>query len=75
MERTEKADSQYQLYEEPFGYDERGPFRKVDSTGNAKGGRFVESLSPPIGLTLSDRPDVIIPTQLPRLVIRGKYGN
>jgi adenine-specific DNA-methyltransferase len=45
MQRTEKADSQYQLYEEPFGFDERGPFRKVDSTGNAKGGRFVESLT------------------------------
>ncbi|MDR1227406.1 MAG: site-specific DNA-methyltransferase [Azoarcus sp.] len=44
MERTEKADSQYQLYEEPFGTDPRGPFRKVDSTGNAKGGRYVESL-------------------------------
>lgn len=44
MERTEKADSQYQLYEEPFGTDSRGPFRKVDSTGNAKGGRYVESL-------------------------------
>ncbi|WP_234704889.1 site-specific DNA-methyltransferase [Xanthomonas citri] len=38
MDRTEKADSQYRLYEEPFGFDERGPFRKVDSTGNAKGG-------------------------------------
>lgn len=38
MQRTEKADSQYRLYEEPFGVDERGPFRKVDSTGNAKGG-------------------------------------
>ena len=48
MQRTEKADSQYQLYEEPFGYDERGPFRKVDSTGNAKGGRFVESLIYPV---------------------------
>lgn len=48
MERTEKADSQYQLYEEPFGFDERGPFRKVDSTGNAKGGRFVESLIYPV---------------------------
>lgn len=48
MERTEKADSQYQLYEEPFGFDERGPFRKVDSTGNAKGGRFVESLVYPV---------------------------
>jgi adenine-specific DNA-methyltransferase len=44
MERTEKADSQYQLYQEPFGFDERGPFRKVDSTGNAKGGRYVASL-------------------------------
>ena len=48
MERTEKADSQYQLYEEPFGFDKRGPFRKVDSTGNAKGGRFVESLIYPV---------------------------
>ena len=48
MERTEKADSQYQLYEEPFGFDERGSFRKVDSTGNAKGGRFVESLVYPV---------------------------
>jgi len=44
MQRTEKADSQYQLFEEPFGVDPRGPFRKVDSTGNAKGGRYVESL-------------------------------
>lgn len=48
MERTAKADGEYRLYEEPFGYDERGPFRKVDSTGNAKGGRFVESLVYPI---------------------------
>ncbi len=48
MQRTEKADSQYQVYEEPFGFDERGPFRKVDSTGNAKGGRFVESLTYPV---------------------------
>ncbi|SBV37652.1 Adenine specific dna methylase mod [uncultured Stenotrophomonas sp.] len=44
MERTEKANSQYQAYDEPFGIDPRGPFRKVDSTGNAKGGRYVESL-------------------------------
>lgn len=44
MERTEKADSQYREFEEPFGVDPRGPFRKVDSTGNAKGGRYVESL-------------------------------
>ena len=48
MQRTEKADSQYKLYEEPFGFDERGPFRKIDSTGNAKGGRFVESLVYPV---------------------------
>ncbi len=48
MQRTEKADSQYQLYEEPFGFDPRGPFRKVDSTGNAKGGRYVESLFYPV---------------------------
>jgi len=48
MQRTEKADSQYQLYEEPFGFDERGPFRKVDSTGNAKGGRHVDSLVYPV---------------------------
>lgn len=45
MERAEKADSQYKEYEEPFGIDPRGPFRKVDSTGNAKGGRHVESLT------------------------------
>ena len=48
MQRTEKADAQYQLYEEPSGFDERGPFRKVDSTGNAKGGRYVESLVYPV---------------------------
>ncbi|MEE4211948.1 MAG: site-specific DNA-methyltransferase [Parvularcula sp.] len=48
MVRTEKADSQYRAYEEPFGFDERGPFRKVDSTGNAKGGRHVESLTYPV---------------------------
>ena len=48
MPRTEKANSQYRLYEEPFGRDERGPFRKVDSTANAKGGRFVQSLIYPL---------------------------
>jgi adenine-specific DNA-methyltransferase len=48
MQRTEKADAEYRPYEEPFGFDERGPFRKVDSTGNAKGGRFVESLVYPV---------------------------
>jgi len=48
MRRTEKADAQYREYEEPFGFDERGAFRKVDSTGNAKGGRHVESLVYPV---------------------------
>ena len=48
MERTEKADSQYREFDEPFGVDPRGPFRKVDSTGNAKGGRYVESLFYPV---------------------------
>ena len=44
MERTEKADAQYQTYSEPTGPDARGPFRKIDTTANGKGGRFVESL-------------------------------
>lgn len=48
MPRTEKANAQYQTYKEPFGYDERGPFRKVDTTANAKGGRYVESLVYPV---------------------------
>ena len=44
MQRTEKADAQYQVFEEPDGPDPRGPFRKIDTTANGKGGRFVESL-------------------------------
>jgi adenine-specific DNA-methyltransferase len=48
MERTEKADAEYREFEEPFGVDPRGAFRKVDSTANAKGGRFVESLVYPV---------------------------
>ena len=44
MPRTEKADSQYKVFEEPDGLDQRGPFRKIDTTANGKGGRFVESL-------------------------------
>ena len=44
MSRTEKADAQYQLFAEPDGPDPRGPFRKIDTTANAKGGRYVESL-------------------------------
>lgn len=48
MERTEKADAQYQVFSELGGPDERGPFRKIDTTANGKGGRFVESLFYPI---------------------------
>lgn len=48
MPRTEKADAQYQVFSEPGGPDPRGPFRKIDTTANGKGGRFVESLFYPI---------------------------
>ncbi|WP_299007631.1 site-specific DNA-methyltransferase [uncultured Caulobacter sp.] len=48
MPRTEKADSQYQVFAEPDGPDERGAFRKIDTTANGKGGRFVQSLFYPI---------------------------
>jgi adenine-specific DNA-methyltransferase len=44
MPRTEKADSQYRVFKEPDGPDPRGPFRKIDTTANAKGGRDVASL-------------------------------
>lgn len=44
MPRTEKADAQYQIFSEPSGPDPRGPFRKIDTTANGKGGRYVESL-------------------------------
>lgn len=44
MPRTEKADSEYKVFPEPGGPDPRGPFRKIDTTANGKGGRFVESL-------------------------------
>ena len=44
MERTEKANSQYAVFNEPDGPDPRGPFRKIDTTANGKGGRMVESL-------------------------------
>jgi adenine-specific DNA-methyltransferase len=44
MPRTEKADAQYQVFTEPDGPDPRGPFRKIDTTANGKGGRYVESL-------------------------------
>jgi adenine-specific DNA-methyltransferase len=48
MPRTEKADAQYKVFSEPGGPDERGPFRKIDTTANGKGGRYVESLYFPI---------------------------
>lgn len=48
MPRTEKADAQYQVFTEPDGPDPRGPFRKIDTTANGKGGRYVESLYYPI---------------------------
>lgn len=48
MPRTEKADAQYKVFKEPDGPDERGPFRKIDTTANGKGGRYVESLYFPI---------------------------
>jgi len=48
MPRTAKADAQYQVFSEPGGPDPRGPFRKIDTTANAKGGRYVESLYYPL---------------------------
>lgn len=44
MERTEKANAQYSVFDEPGGPDPRGAFRKIDTTANGKGGRYVESL-------------------------------
>lgn len=44
MPRTQKADSEYQVFREPDGPDPRGRFRKIDTTANAKGGRDVASL-------------------------------
>lgn len=48
MPRTEKANAQYRVFSEPNGPDPRGPFRKIDTTANGKGGRFVQSLFYPI---------------------------
>ncbi len=48
MPRTEKADAQYQVFNEPSGPDSRGAFRKIDTTANGKGGRYVDSLYYPI---------------------------
>ena len=48
LPRTEKADEPYKVYPEPNGPDPKGPFRKIDTTANAKGGRYVASLDYPI---------------------------
>ena len=48
MPRTEKANAEYQVFTEPDGPDQRGPFRKIDTTANGKGGRYVESLFYPV---------------------------
>lgn len=48
MPRTEKANAQYRVFKEPNGPDPRGPFRKIDTTANGKGGRFVKSLFYPV---------------------------
>ena len=55
MPRTEKADAQYRVFREPEGPDPRGPFRKIDTTANAKGGRYVESLYYPIKNPYTDQ--------------------
>jgi adenine-specific DNA-methyltransferase len=44
MTRTDKANAQYRVFTERSGPDPRGPFRKIDTTANGKGGRFVQSL-------------------------------
>ena len=48
MPRSDKANSQYREYPDPEGIDPRGPFRKIDTTANGKGGRSVQSLIYPI---------------------------
>jgi adenine-specific DNA-methyltransferase len=48
IERTEKANKEYRVFSEPDGPDPKGPFRKIDTTANGKGGRFVDSLFYPI---------------------------
>lgn len=44
MPRSAKADAQYRVFPEPSGPDPRGPFRKIDTTANGKGGRMVRAL-------------------------------
>lgn len=61
MPRTSKADSYYQVYREPDGPDSRGPFRKIDTTANAKGGRDVKSLH--YGVTNPHTGQVVFPRE------------
>jgi adenine-specific DNA-methyltransferase len=44
LQRTEKSNADYKVFTEPNGPDPKGPFRKIDTTANGKGGRFVASL-------------------------------
>jgi adenine-specific DNA-methyltransferase len=38
MPRTDKANAEYKVFTEPDGPDRRGPYRKIDTTANGKGG-------------------------------------
>ena len=44
LQRTEKSNADYKVFTEPNGPDPKGAFRKIDTTANGKGGRFVASL-------------------------------
>lgn len=44
LKRTEKSNADYKVFAEPNGPDPKGAFRKIDTTANGKGGRFVASL-------------------------------
>jgi len=48
MPRTDKANAEYRVFKEPSGPDPKGAYRKIDTTANGKGGRFVDSLFYPI---------------------------
>lgn len=59
MQRTEKADAQYRVFPELGPLDPRGPFRKIDMTANAKGGRHVDGLV--FGITNPHTGEVVFP--------------
>ena len=44
MPRTEKSNAQYAIFREPTGPDPNGPFRKIDTTANGKGGAICSKL-------------------------------